>query len=115
MYADKLPESGNCSALNSKHKTYVSCFGRLFGVPEDNAEVHCCSGNVFQNHPQRNRKRKFHDFLTLANVNRKTVDSRERDLKSHLREQRSAGLTMATHCRSLNYGESLQNYGESLV
>ena len=66
MYADELPKSGNCSALNSKNKEYVKCSGRVFGVPDkDNAEVHCCSGNVFHNHLRRNMKRKFHDYLTL--------------------------------------------------
>ena len=30
---------------------------------------------LFHNHPQRNMKRKFHDFLTLLAVDRKTVDS----------------------------------------
>ena len=28
---------------------------------------------LFQNHPQRHMKRKIHDFLTAANVNRKNV------------------------------------------
>ena len=28
---------------------------------------------IFQNHPQRNMKRKFNDFLTLLTSNRKTV------------------------------------------